>query len=127
MLSSHQNVGTFAPRYRSGMSRAGSGKPFPFSQNWGDDSFSIGLFVPMIGVAGIWGPSGIACATLAAEEINQAGGLLGRELRLKCVNASDEVDDLAQVTRELVDSGSILSLIHISEPTRLGMISYAVF
>ncbi len=111
MLSSHQNVGTFAPRYRPGMSRLGSGKPFPFSQNWEDDSFSIGLFVPMIGVAGIWGPSGIACATLAAEEINQAGGLLGRELRLKCVNASDEVDDLAQVTRELVDSGSIGAIV----------------
>lgn len=111
MLSSHQSVGTFAPRYRSGVSRAGSPKPFPFAPDWEDDSFSIGLFVPMIGVAGIWGPSGIACATLAAEEINQAGGLLGRKIRLKCVNASDEVEDLAQVTRELVDSGRIGAIV----------------
>src|SRR5450759_4338727 len=28
---------------------------------------------------------------------------------------------------QIVDSASVLSLIHISEPTRLGMISYAVF
>lgn len=111
MLSSHQNVGTFAPRYRFGMSRAVSRKPFPFAPDWEDDSFSIGLFVPMVGVAGIWGPSGIACATLAAEEINQAGGLLGRQIRLKCVNASDEVEDLAAVTSELVDSGSIGAIV----------------
>nr|CUV48023.1 protein of unknown function [Ralstonia solanacearum] len=29
--------------------------------------------------------------------------------------------------RALIDNGVTLSLIHISEPTRLGMISYAVF
>lgn len=65
----------------------------------------------MSGVAGIWGPSGMACATLAAEEINQAGGLLGRQIRLKWVNASDEVEDLAEVTRELVESGSIGAIV----------------
>ena len=111
MLNSRQSVGTFAPRYRFGMSRRGPRKPFPFPADCEDDAFSIGLFVPMIGVAGIWGPSGIACATLAAEEINQAGGILGREIRLKCVNASDEIEDLAQVTRELVDSGSIGAIV----------------
>lgn len=111
MLNSQQSDGTFAPRYRFGMSRPGSRKSFPFSQDWEDDSFSIGLFVPMIGVAGIWGPSAIACATLAAEEINQAGGLLGREVKLKCFNASDEVEDVAQMTRELVDSGSIGAIV----------------
>lgn len=111
MLSSHQSVGTFAARYRFGTPRLGSRKSFPFSVDDEDDSFSIGLFVPMIGVAGIWGPSAIACATLAAEEINQAGGLLGRQIRLKCVNASDEVEDLAEVTRELVDSGRIGAIV----------------
>ena len=111
MLSSQESVGTFAPRYRFGTSRTVPRKQFPFSLDWEDDSFSIGLFVPMIGVAGIWGPSAVACATLAAEEINQAGGLLGRQIRLKCVNASDEVEDLAEVTRELVDSGSIGAIV----------------
>src|SRR5450759_1810099 len=36
-------------------------------------------------------------------------------------------DFYANVTAGKVDKVSILSLIHISEPTRLGMISYAVF
>jgi ABC-type branched-subunit amino acid transport system substrate-binding protein len=110
-MYNHEGVGTFAPRYRFGLPRAGSRKSVPFPVDWEDDSFSIGLFVPMIGVAGIWGPSCIACATLAAEEINQAGGILGREVKIKCFNASDEVEDLAQITRELVDSGSISAIV----------------
>src|SRR5450756_2646290 len=38
------------------------------------------------------------------------------------------VPELRQLTRPIVRRGAgFLSLIHISEPTRLGMISYAVF
>lgn len=111
MRSSQQSVGKFAPRYLPGRSRSASSPSFPFALHRETDSFSIGLFVPMIGVAGIWGPSGLACATLAVEEINQAGGLLGRQVRLECVNASDEVEDLADLTRELVDSGTIGAIV----------------
>lgn len=111
MLNIRQDVGTVASRYRFGTSRSETRKAFTFPVDYRDDSFSIGLFVPMIGVAGIWGPSAIACATLAAEEINKAGGLCGRELRIKCFNASDEAEDVAQMTRELVDSGSIGAIV----------------
>lgn len=75
------------------------------------DRFSIGLFVPMIGVAGIWGPSAIACATLAAEEINQSGGLRGREVSFELFNASDEAQDLSQLTRDAVDEGRIDTIV----------------
>ena len=59
-----------------------------------DHVYSIGLFVPTSGALGIWGPSTIACARLAAEEINRAGGLLGQEVRLRLVDAADERMDL---------------------------------
>lgn len=75
------------------------------------ERYTIGLFVPMSGVAGIWGPSAIACATLAAEEINRAGGLRGRELQLTCFNASDEADDLTETTREVIDAGGIDAIV----------------
>lgn len=75
------------------------------------DRFSIGLFVPMIGVAGIWGPSAIACATLAAEEINRSGGLRGREVSFELFNASDEAQDLCQLTRDAVDEGRIDTIV----------------
>lgn len=85
------------------------------------DRFSIGLFVPMIGVAGIWGPSAIACATLAAEEINRKGGLRGREISFELFNASDEAQDLYQLTRDAVDEGRIDTIVgmHTSSVRRV--------
>lgn len=76
-----------------------------------DDELVIGLFVPTSGVAGIWGPSAIACATLAAEEINRRGGVRGREMLLRCFNASDEADELTETMRDAVDAGEIDAIV----------------
>lgn len=75
------------------------------------DSYLIGLFVPTMGVAGIWGPSAIACATLAAEEINRADRLCGRELSLQVFNASDECADMVDLTRVAVCDGHIDAIV----------------
>lgn len=48
-----------------------------------DDSvFGVALVLPLHGPAGMFGPTCESCAQLAAEEVNRAGGVLGRELRL---------------------------------------------
>jgi len=109
----HQSsaLGTLGPRNRRASLAAGYGSGSAILWRRRADQYSIGLFVPMSGVAGIWGPSAIACATLAAEEINRAGGLYGRELHLKCFNASDEVDDLTETTREVIDAGGIEAIV----------------
>lgn len=104
-------LGSTGPRYRHGLSGGGLAPDCHAPWERRSDQYAIGLFVPMSGVAGIWGPSAIACATLAAEEINRAGGLRGRELLLKCFNASDEVDDLAETTREVIDAGGIDAIV----------------
>jgi ABC-type branched-subunit amino acid transport system substrate-binding protein len=75
------------------------------------DSVPFGLFVPQCGVAGIWGPSAVACATLACEDINRAGGIGGRELKLEVFDASDECDDLGQRTRDAIDEGRIEAIV----------------
>jgi len=79
-------------------------------------AFEVGLLVPTSGPAGIWGPSTIACARLAAEEINRIGGLLGQEVRLRIVDAADEVDDLAERTELMLDDAQIDAIVgmHIS-------------
>src|SRR5665648_469179 len=48
---------------------------------------------------------------------------------IHCVTRWSKADTLWEgvSVRTLIEAGLILSLIHISEPTRLGMISYAVF
>jgi len=76
-----------------------------------DRAFSIGLFVPTSGSLGIWGPSAIACARLAAEEINRGGGLLGREVRFRLVDAADERPDLADCAVQVIDDGEIDAIV----------------
>jgi ABC-type branched-subunit amino acid transport system substrate-binding protein len=47
------------------------------------------LLIPVSGSAGLWGPSAIACAELAAEEVNQSARLPA-PISLTVINASDE-------------------------------------
>jgi urea transport system substrate-binding protein len=73
--------------------------------------FVVGLLVPINGSAGIWGPSSIACAQLAQAEINAAGGLLERQLRLRVIDSSDEALEVGSVTAELMHSGAIDAIV----------------
>ena len=44
--------------------------------------FKIGLFIALSGPASLFGPTQKACAELATEEINRAGGIIGRQIKL---------------------------------------------
>ncbi len=44
--------------------------------------FKIGLFIPLSGPASLFGATDKACAQMAADEINAAGGILGRQIEL---------------------------------------------
>ncbi len=46
------------------------------------NEFKIGLFIALSGPASLFGPTQKACAELAAEEVNKAGGILGRQIKL---------------------------------------------
>jgi len=46
------------------------------------DEFKIGLFIALSGPASLFGPTQKACAELAVEGINKAGGILGRQVKL---------------------------------------------
>jgi urea transport system substrate-binding protein len=73
--------------------------------------FVVGLLVPINGSAGIWGPSSIACAQLAQAEVNAAGGLLQREMRLRIIDSSDEALEVGSVTAALMRSGAIDAIV----------------
>jgi ABC-type branched-subunit amino acid transport system substrate-binding protein len=42
------------------------------------DTLNVAIVVPLQGPAGIFGPSCVCCAQLAAEEVNAESGVLGR-------------------------------------------------
>jgi len=49
--------------------------------------FKIGFFIALSGPAALFGPTQRACADLAAEKINKAGGIMGRPVKLLFTDA----------------------------------------
>jgi urea transport system substrate-binding protein len=68
---------------------------------------TVALVYPMRGPAGVFGPSCELCAQLAAEEVNRAGGVLGRELRLLPVDGGAPPEQVAAEVEALVSLGAV--------------------
>ncbi|MHA5052367.1 substrate-binding domain-containing protein [Streptomyces sp. SD15] len=82
--------------------------PPPLDWFTADDSvLSVALVFPLQGPAGIFGPTCELCAQLAAEEVNRAGGVLGKELRLLPVDGGAPPRDIADHVEALVDLGVV--------------------
>lgn len=71
----------------------------------------VGLAVPTSGVLGLTGPAAIAAATLAAEEVNGAGGVRGRPVELVPIDAGAPPDDVAAQVSSLIGAESIEALV----------------
>ena len=82
----------------------------------GGPAVRVALCIPMRGSEGIWGPSCMASAELAAAELNAMAGILGRPCELLPVDASDESPDIEQTLIGLIEDGEIDALVgmHIS-------------
>src|SRR5712692_6113008 len=94
-------------RHRVGDGPAGSTQNRPLS---------VGLLIPLSGPDGIWGLACHKSAILAASEINQRGGVLGRELRLVIGNAGGDCADVAGTACRMIEDDAIEAVIgmHIS-------------
>jgi urea transport system substrate-binding protein len=74
-------------------------------------SIKVGLLVPEDGPAGLWAPSARACANLAIDEINAAGGLLRRPVELVTMDAGTTGASAALAARNAVDIDGVSALI----------------
>ncbi|MBB5872381.1 ABC-type branched-subunit amino acid transport system substrate-binding protein [Allocatelliglobosispora scoriae] len=72
-----------------------------------DSTLHVALVFPMQGPAGIFGPTCELCAQLAVEEVNRAGGVLGRELRLIPVDGGAHPERVAAEVESLVSLGLV--------------------
>lgn len=70
-------------------------------------TLAIGLVFPLHGPGGVFGPSCELCAQLAVEEINAAGGLLGRELALVPIDGGAPPAAVAAEVDTLISAGAI--------------------
>ncbi len=80
----------------------------------------VAVLIPLHGSAGIFGPSCELCARLAAEEINAAGGMLDREVRLRIVDGAGPPERVADEIDALVSAGAVDMVVgwHISAVRR---------
>jgi ABC-type branched-subunit amino acid transport system substrate-binding protein len=85
-----------------------------FSQR--SPTIDVGLPIPLQGPAGIFGPSCELCALLATEEINLENGVLGRELRLRRIDAGQSPSLVAENVSGLVKQGRLDAVVgwHLS-------------
>ncbi|MBO0856829.1 MAG: substrate-binding domain-containing protein [Nocardia sp.] len=67
----------------------------------------LAFAVPGSGPAGIFGPSCENCAQLAVEDLNRAGGILGRPVRLHTVDAAAPLPILADRVDRMIGTGVI--------------------
>lgn len=81
------------------------------------DAFRVALLIPMCGSAGIWGPSCIASAEVAAHELNRGDGIAGRDVQLLVLDAAIEAPaPVEHLVHPLIESGAIDAIVgmHIS-------------
>lgn len=76
----------------------------------------IGLLVPFHGADAIWGPSCQYSAVLAAAELNQSGGILGRQIELLAADAGGDPAEVVARARDLVvnQGAHVLIGVHLS-------------
>jgi len=82
-----------------------------------DCTYRIGLFIPLSGAAGIWGPSCIASAQVAVAEINALFGINDQEVELVLVDAAMENEsDFYQLAHDLIERKEIHAIVgmHLS-------------
>jgi ABC-type branched-subunit amino acid transport system substrate-binding protein len=73
----------------------------------------VGLVVPTSGTLGLIGPGAVNCAQLAADEINAAGGLLGRPVELVLIDGGRAVPEVAAEVGGLVRAGTVHAVVGV--------------
>ena len=84
----------------------------------------VALVVPLSGTLGLIGPGAVNCAALAAKEINEAGGILGRTVELRLVDGGRPALEVALDVRRLVRRGEAQAVVGVhSSDVRVALVS----
>jgi urea transport system substrate-binding protein len=71
------------------------------------DAARLAVVLPQRGPAGMYGPSCVAAALLAVDEINAEGGVLGRQLRPKFLDGAEPDDDVLSQLSQGIECGLV--------------------
>ncbi|MFZ2624854.1 MAG: ABC transporter substrate-binding protein, partial [Propionibacterium sp.] len=65
-------------------------------------AYSVGMVIPFQGPGGLYGPSAMASAELAVQEMNDDGGLLGQPVELQWVDGGRSPQLVASAVDRLI-------------------------
>lgn len=71
------------------------------------DRVTTSVLIPASGPSGLFGPSTRDCAVLACKEINDAGGILGRELELNFIDVGKPLVDVVNEVGASIRDGAV--------------------
>jgi ABC-type branched-subunit amino acid transport system substrate-binding protein len=91
---------------------AALGGPWVISAR-GQETVKIGGLFHMTGPGSIWGPMMQQCMELAVAEINEGGGVLGRQLEMISEDDATSTDVVVQKGTKLVQSDGVLAMFGI--------------
>ena len=63
---------------------------------WAGSALKVGVMIPLSGPAGLFGPASKNVSQMAADDINAAGGILGRQVELVFADAGLPPAEAAQ-------------------------------
>jgi len=89
-------------------------------------SLRVGLLIVQEGPAAIWAPSAQSCAELAVQELNAQGGLLGRHVQLKIIDAGPNWRSAAQAARDAVEEATVDAIVGMLPSFMRSAVAYAI-
>ncbi len=78
---------------------------------WGDNTVRLGLILPITGALGAVGPPMERAVFLAADEINQSGGVGGKRLALVACDSGTDPAQAVQAATWLIDAARVPAII----------------
>jgi urea transport system substrate-binding protein len=104
------------PSWSGGEALTRTSRPDPFRQRRDRNKLRIANFIGFSGPAGIWGPASTNSTMLAVSEINQRGGILGREIEVAFHDTGGNIEDVVRTASDVVasDDADIIIGSHIS-------------
>ena len=74
------------------------------------DTLKIGVITSRSGVFALYGTAGEQGVIMAAEEINAAGGILGRKIELMTADTNSKPEEAGRLFREQAANGAVISI-----------------
>jgi branched-chain amino acid transport system substrate-binding protein len=70
----------------------------------------LGALVPLTGAGGAWGPSISAGQKVVVDEVNAAGGVLGRKIELITEDSQSNPENAVRAAHKLIDADHVLTI-----------------